>query len=414
MTKNILQNIALAGLSLLLASSTVITSIPTQAQEISLKDLDFVSTKDIGVYPCESEFIENVNQSRSWIIKNAKPGQTIETCVLVANPTEEAKTIKVGAQSAIATNDGAISMTSDGEKLTGLGSWIDLGDFSGTLDVNPGNGRELKFKIKVPEGTNAGEYAGAISIMEVNKDAENGGNFSIVRRYGSRIYVAVDPKEDFKLGTEFKDFEFILPGSSMYETYAKNARAYKWDDIVMTWKFNTTGNIFAKQTGKLTITKPDGETVTTDFSSDYFPGGEVFIPYVSTNEKYTVPGKYKARFDFKHTPTIPWNKQENVKDISSKMYVETEFEVTQAMLDQLKADKNTLETLLTEKEKEEAKAAEIKGFTKEEKLPKTGGEEKSDKTIMIVAGVAGAVIVSLIAIIAFILTKKKKEEKEAK
>jgi Bacterial protein of unknown function (DUF916) len=177
MTKNIFQNIAIAGLSLILATSNF--STPTvNAQDIDITGLDFVSTQDIGVYPCESEFVEGISQSRSWIIKNTEAGKTIETCVLVANPTDETKTIKVGAQSAIPTSDGAISMTSDGEKLTGLGSWIDLNGFPETVEVSSGNGRELKFKIKVPANTKPGEYAGAISVMEVSKE-QSSGNFNI-------------------------------------------------------------------------------------------------------------------------------------------------------------------------------------------------------------------------------------------
>jgi hypothetical protein len=412
MTKNIFQNIAIAGLSLILATSNF--STPTvNAQDIDITGLDFVSTQDIGVYPCESEFVEGISQSRSWIIKNTEAGKTIETCVLVANPTDETKTIKVGAQSAIPTSDGAISMTSDGEKLTGLGSWIDLNGFPETVEVSSGNGRELKFKIKVPANTKPGEYAGAISVMEVSKE-QSSGNFNILRRYGARIYTSVKPESDFNLGTEFDTFEFILPGSKMYEGYTKQAKAYKWDDITMTWQFKTTGNIFAKQTGELTITKPDGKAEKKEFSTDYFPTSEVSIDYVTTDAKFDQTGKYKARFDFKHVPSIPWNKGEDIKNISSKRFVETEFEVTQEMLDQLKADKNTLDSLLNEEEKKEvaAEAAGFEAFKEEEKLPQTGGsEEKNDNIILMVGGItAGVVIFALIGIVAFILLKKNKKE----
>ena len=418
MTKNIFKNIALAGLGLILASSSFTPT--TQAREISVRDLDFVSTSDIGIYPCESEFIEGVSQSRSWILKNAEAGDTIKTCVLVANPTDEAKKIRVGAQSAIPTNDGAISMTSDGQELTGLGSWIDLGNFSGTMEISPGNGRELGFEINIPNNAEPGEYAGAIAVMEVEEDTETSGNFNILRRYGNRIYVSVEPQSEFNLGTKFDTFEFILPGSEMYETYARSARAYKWDDIVMTWRFDTIGNIFTKQAGELTITNPSGETFTKNFRTDYFPNSEVFNPYVSTEAKYTEPGIYKARFEFEHSATIPWNKDaDKFEDISPVNFVETEFEVTQEMLDKLKEDKNTLESLLNDgekKEKEAAQAGGIQGFEKEEELPRTGGQEENNDSnaVMIVAGIAGAVILALIGVIAFILLKKKKEEKEAK
>ncbi len=419
MTQKIIKKISLLGASFGLIFSSFL-GLNINAQEtFDLSELSiysFVDASDIAVYPCESEVDSSFSQSKSWLIKKAKAGSNIEACVLVANPTSETKTIKVAPQDGLPSSGGSLSMSSESDELTALGSWIDLGqDTQTTITLDSGKGREFKFSINVPSNVDPGEYGGAISITELVDD-NNSGNFQILKRYGNRVYVTVTPEEELTLGTEFSNFEFIVPGAQSYESFTSKAKAYAWNDMAMNWKFETVGNIFTKKKGTLTITNPQGQTSTKEFSADFFPKNEVIMSYVGTDSLWTTPGTYKARFEFEHEPNIPWNKPENVEDISSVNFVETEISMTQEMLDQLKADKVTLDSDKDNKNKDEdAKAAGIEAFKGEQETVQTGDEEEDNnlQQILIIGGIAfGVVILILIAVIVYLVMKSKKSDKK--
>jgi len=413
--KNTLSKVFSTGILLsgFVLSQFFLSSLSTQAQtEVDL-DFELLASKDIAVYPCESD--ESISQTKSWIIEKVEPGTTIDACMVVANPTEEIKNIQVGAQDAVPTADGAISMSSEVAELTGVGSWMDLGDFPEIVEVNPEKGEKLEFKINVPADASAGEYAGAISVLEVDNE-EKSGNFKILRRYGARIYITVTPEEDLNLKTEFNRFEFITPSSDLWEKYAKSAKGFNWDDIVMTWAVENQGNIFVKNKGTLTITDPNGQTFTREFSSDNFPNNEALKTYQETGDaKWVQPGTYKARYEFTNEASVPWNKPNNITDESSANFVETEITITQADLDQMKAEKQTLDSVLaqddTPREPVESGSIDALDVPEEEKEEEEEKGEEGDNTLLIAIGAGAGVIVLLLVVVIIVLLKKNGDKK---
>jgi hypothetical protein len=408
--KNITKSFILAGLLLSTSLGLVVN-----AETVDLDKYQPVATKDISVYPCEPK--KDIPQSASWILEKGKAGDEINACVIVANPTAESKNIKIGAQDMIPASEGNIGMSGDNDELKSVGSWIDLKGFPESKQIEPNKGEKIEFKIKIPSDTKAGEYGGAISIMEIAKE-EVKGNFKIEKRYGARIYLTVEPESDLKLGTEFKTFEFITPKSTIYDQFIKQAFGYKFDDIVMTWNLQNTGNIFSKTKGKLTVTDPDGQTKTKDVSRDFFPNYNTYIQYFPTDTKWTKPGNYKARFDFTNESYVPWTKPKEIKDVSPQKFVETEFTITQADLDKVKADKEQGGTVIDTKPPITAESGEIKSLVEESSSSEVKKEEvKTESSLPLsnIALISGGVVILVLLVglaVFFVMKKSKKEDKE--
>ncbi len=401
----------ISQLLLLFFLSLTFLQWPILAQEdtfinLNTGDYDYVSNESIGVYPCEPE-PGNI-QSKSWVIKQANPGETLEACLIIANPTTEKVRVHVSPQDAKPTSNGSFSMSSEGEELSEVGSWLEA-DFSDDLSLEAGQGKKLNLKISIPQDVAPGEYGGAIAIRQVlDEENQEDGNFKILTRYGARIYITVNPPEKLNQGLEFNNFEFVVPETKFYKEYVEQAKTFKWDDIVLTWEFDTIGNIFSNYTGKIIITNPQGETFESPFNQEYFPNYQATLPYTPTGSKWTIPGIYKARFEFESKPSIPSTKPESVKDISPQNFVETEVNMTQEILDQLRVDKMTLDSILngSQQSRGEVETQGIKAFEASQETAKIGREDNNLRNILIFGSIVLTILVLILIGVIVYLVKK--------
>jgi hypothetical protein len=385
-------------------------SVNSQANLNSSTDrLEFMATsQDILVNPCEAD--SNEPKTKSWFVEKTKAGQTIEQCFKLQNISKEPKTFLVSSEDGIPNSAGSFAMTSQDKEKNGVGKWIELANTE--LIVEPESTLKENFKIKVPSDVEAGEYAGAIAIMEKpGEDKETFGNFKIQSRYGARIYVTVEG--ELNVGTEFKNFSFISPDSSVYNKFVKNAPSFAGEDVTMTWSFKETGNVFTILNGTLTVTDPDGQITTKKYGGEYFPKQTNTAEFNSLGIKWKT-GNYKARYDFEHSVFIGSNKPENINDISPQNFVETEFVMNQETIDKMVEDK-------TKRNQEFAKSPSKAESTGEIKTPEENSEDKevvaktggqTDNNMVLYGGIiSGVTILLLLIVIALLLFKKKQTQK---
>jgi len=337
-----------------------------------------------------------------------KAGDSVDSKALISNLSDNEKVILLSPEDRVPNSD-QFSFT-DKEPLKDVGTWLSLSKDQFTVPAQ--RSVEVPFKIRVPENTPSGEYAGVLAVQEL-KPVTGTSGFNVINRVGARVYITVSG--DLKTGTEIPKFEFNSPASPDFTNYVRTNFNQAFDAVNMNLTVNTTGNIFQKLKGEIVIETPSG-TVKEIFDRDFIPKDlPVVIGALTTKAKWQV-GKYKATFTFENPPVIGYNKSD-VKDISSKKTYTTEVTITQADLDKMKKDfedtkakrprSNDPVTTPSDSNKNDNGGITISesGIKKE--------ENKNDNNMLFIGlGIgAGVIILGLIVVVAYLLWKQKKDSK---
>lgn len=346
------------------------------------------------------------SMTRSRFILNIKPGESLTRSITVSNLGNEEKRVIINPEDRL-PNIPDFTF-SDSEELKAVGTWIKLD----STDFLVGSQKAVttNFTVSVPQGTAPGEYAGTIVMEEAPKEAEQGkSGFQLRSRVGTRVYVTV-PGEGVNYGAKFNDFEFVAPGSKTYDEMVKGY--YRQDPTVvrMNWSYQNIGKVFVKLKGNLTITGPNGQ-VKSDFDQDLNTFDEAVLqPGFPTNAKW-VAGNYKARFEFSVTPVHKPNQDAKLPDVSPTKVVETEFNMTQDQINQIKKDFDALKNQRPEVNPAPEKA-KADTTTVTEAKPETEVKKDDNNLYIILASVGGVILIALIGIIIFLVLKMKKDTED--
>ncbi len=394
-----------AFIALILLSFTLLTpTASSQSLSDITQDFDFLNTSsNVGIVPGKptSDPI-----TRAWFIETIKPGETVEQVALVVNNSEEALPVIVMAKDAIQTSEGGFSFKENNDKDTMVGSWIEFID-NPKLTVPAKSVTEVKFKIKVPEGTKPGEYAGVVAVQQ-DKSNEKRQGVQVVMRVGARVYITVPG--DLELNTKAKTFEFLTDNNQAYKDFLQRNRRANYKDIYLNVATENVGNIFTKISGKITIIDPSGEEFTTVYNKELAPNTVTADTRIPINGQQWKVGKYKAIFEWDNSPQITLNKS-NIKDSTPTKRVVTEFEMTQEQLDRMAK-------LQTEADSETKVSVPVPQTNpvKEEKSEETviiKEEEKENNTLLyaVIGGLAG-LVVAMSGVLGFFAYKNSKKDKE--
>jgi hypothetical protein len=397
--QNAIKKLALLSILVITSSSTLVTLA--------------VGNGSISISPSNSSFNPSEPLTKGWFVEKMNPSDQIKRKVLITNSTQDEKNVLISEEDYYPGDQGAYSY-SDKETLKSVGTWFKLEKNELTLPAK--NSAEVDFTITVPKDTKPGEYSGVIALQEVTKTATTGA-ISFVSRVSTRVYITVPG--DLQSGVKFNNFKFVTPDSKYTDEkkYAEFLTAnYNLapDNIFVALNFANIGNVFNKIRGNIDITNPDGQTTKYSFNRDLgYGGGDIDVPYLMTDSKWTKPGKYTAKYSFSNDPLISSNK-ESVKNTSSSQLVETEFNITQEQIDKLKTD------LAASKEKinkpsdtqvQKKDLFEVKENTNKKDDNKEESKSSSNNNAGYIAG--GLVIVILLGIIAyFVIKDRSKSEKK--
>lgn len=365
----------------------------------------------IGINPTKINPDEKF--SKGWFIEKLNSGDEVERSATISNYSDEEKRVILQPEDYISL-DGAFSY-SDKQDLKGVGSWIKLDQTDVTIPAQ--KAVAVKFKLNIPKDLKEGEYAGVIAVQEASKDSKNQ-NLKVVSRLGSRIYITVPGK--LETGFKFENFKFITSkpeytDPALYKEYLSVAYTNPSDSIFMTLKFSNIGNIFSKITGNIEISTPTKGLVSTSFNRDYGSfDPSVNVKFFQIPDAKWEVGKYKAKFTFENLAVIESNK-DGVKNVSPTQVVETEFDMTQSMLDQLKADMNKAKLGKDEPKVPQIKTTQDSGLKIQESAPITkAGVDESKKTDTTLYVMGGFIIILLIGIIGYLIYKENFKKTENK
>ncbi|MFR0352508.1 WxL protein peptidoglycan domain-containing protein [Streptomyces sediminimaris] len=139
-----------------------------------------------SVYPVSSEIA-----ARPYFYLSADPGATIEDRVVVANKTGGPLTFRLYAADAYNTpRDGGFAVRTAQERQRGFGAWARPAKSRVTV---PAHGRvTVPFTLRVPEGAEPGDHAGALVALDERIEKGDGSLALGVRRaVAARVYLRV-------------------------------------------------------------------------------------------------------------------------------------------------------------------------------------------------------------------------------
>jgi hypothetical protein len=388
--KSIITKLSILGGLLLLMS---LGNVPISA----------VGNGSISISPASSLYNAAEPLTKGWIIEKMNPGEQVKRKVLVSNSTSEEKTVLLSEEDYYAGDQGAYSYT-DKETLKSVGTWLKLEKNEVTLPANQAT--EVDLTITVPKDVKPGEYSGVIALQEISKEVK-AGTISFVSRVSTRIYITV-PGE-LNTGVKFNNFKFVTPDPNYtdpkkYTDFVKANYNLPSDRIFIALEYANIGNIFSKIRGNIEITNPDGQTSTYAFNRDLGYGeGDMVVPYLLTDTKWSKPGKYKAKYTFTNQPLIASNKT-SVQSISPTQTVETEFDMTQGFIDQLKTDIEKSKSVISKPGS--ALTADSAFEVKQGQNADSGKKDETknnnnNSTLFIIGGVIIALLVILIVYLVF-------------
>ena len=157
-----------------------------------------------------------------------------------------------------------------------------------TIDLGPGEGKDVIFKVKVPENTPTGGYYGAIFFRtSINNEGEivNGNRVIVNQRVGVLLVMAVKGAEPISIDGVLKDF--------------RAKRKIFWSSPAeLTTTIQNTGNLHYKMIGTFEINKFGRKIFTEDIPERIiYPGS--FRQYVHDwGFSAWSFGYYKAKIDF--------------------------------------------------------------------------------------------------------------------
>jgi hypothetical protein len=366
-------------------------SINTNAQAISIEPFEINRSN-----PAE----------RGWFIYKVQPGTVIEGFMVLRNDHPTNTSVELFANDGVSTPDGNFALASNDEKPTLIGSWIELSQR--VYDVDGQTNLKVPFKINVPQNAAPGEYAGGLSVVQVQGDRSSGGPIGAKIRVGARIYLTVEG--NLTQNVVASGLTIINPKT---ENFVDELNTRGWinkDNMALRLNLKQNGNIYSKFVGETTFKLPDGKEVKRNFTKDVLRNSPTEEYYLETGIPYQV-GKTEVTMKYQVSPTI--NNKDGLNSQNDSGEIKYELDITQADIDELTKQRTALQDgNAKEFSKKTATAAQksdfnISGPTETER----NDDQKADYTLAYVAGVTISLI-AIAGIIAFVYLKKNKKEEK--
>ncbi len=378
-------------LSLFISSVAVIS----QEENFSLFD----TKSNVGIVPTNPG---DAPLTKAWFIETINPGNSVEQSATITNGSDQDLPVIVLAKDAIQTAQGSFTFKENEEENTEVGNWIDFID-EPRLTVPANSSVDFRFKINVPDGTSAGEYAGVIAVQQDRSEEDRGG-VQILMRIGSRVYVTVPG--DLQMNTEVDTFEFLTDDNEQYSRFLQTNPTANYKNVYLNIGLENASNVFTTISGTAKVTDPDGEEFTQQFNRQLAPNTSVAPSWLNMQQEWKI-GTYKAVYEWQNEPVVDLNK-ENVADNTDPRSVEIELQMTQAKLDEMaklqeEADQeNRLPAAVTDDEVE-----------KDNTIEQLSAQETAadDNTILyLVISSLGAIVVVMGGVLGYFAYRNSKKE----
>ena len=206
-------------------------------------------------------------RTQSIFIYTMKHDEQTRDAILVANHTDEEKTILLSSVDGVVTNTGAYTCKQESEPVIGMGGWLKLDKDEVTL---PAGGEEkVGFTVTVPANADVGEHNGCIAMQVDQAPAEATGGVRLHMRQAVRTVLTIpgELKRDLTISQfEVNKDNAGFPGYLMSVKNVGNVSA----DVDMRVRVkNSFGNEVFVTGGEYPVIP--NETLTQNFNSGFRP-----------------------------------------------------------------------------------------------------------------------------------------------
>lgn len=163
-------------------------------------------------------------RTRSIFVYELAPGATASDAVIVANNTDQKKTVKIYGVDSQVSSDGAFACAQEVDAKKSVGSWISLAQSEVTIE--PGKTTKVPFTITMPASVDVGEHNGCIAVQATDAVTPRDQN-GISLSFRSALRVAITVPGDLKSD---------LTTESVKYNIAK-------DKLIVTSSFKNVGNV---------------------------------------------------------------------------------------------------------------------------------------------------------------------------
>lgn len=356
-----------------------------------------VSAQKIGVKPYNPQ-----GQSRGVFRFILSPDQEASDSITVANSSEDGGDVTITAKDSLIDNVGQMGFIDNSLPNKASGSWLTLDKEK--LSVKPNSVEKVDFKVKVPNGTPAGDYAAGITSTISGSTV----------RTAITVYITV--KGELRVDNQIKDLSIVNPKQ---ENFAKelDLRGFiKPENMVIKYTAKNKGNVFSVLNGNIKLTSPSGKTTDFALKRTLNLNSTNEDVYLETNLPYEI-GQTKVKMDYDSKPYNITNELPVAISDQSKGSLEYTLDTAQQDLDRFKSTRDNLnaimdsqvKTTLPNNSSSSSVSSVVSSKSSSENSKK---EEKKDEGSYVTGGLI--VISLLVLVIAYLVYKEYKDGKEKK
>ena len=244
----------------------------------------------------------------------ADPGQEIYDKIKITNNNEKSILLNSEVQDFVASGEtGQPAFVNPEENNSGLSlaNWIIVNNKE-LIEIKPGEKKEIPFIIKVPDNAEPGGKYGTIFFHPPSE----GGQVAVIQKIGSLILVRVNGEivEDGNLD-KFGLYDPDIKGEEL--SSASEKTFYEKVPVNFSVRFENTGNVHVKPTGKIEIFNIFGKQVSPVGILSILDGNGVelkkeiinYIPF--NNGRGNVLAKSFRKFDVSWDGIPFWYREDN-------------------------------------------------------------------------------------------------------
>lgn len=306
----------------ILVGSLFLPKIDVSAQNLGIKPYAEAGEKQKGVF----RFI-------------ASAGEEISDFLVAGNSGTEEGELIIEPKDSSYNNSGQLTATSETETNKSVGNWISVE--KNRVKLKPQTAEKIGFKIKIPNNTPSGDYAGMLTSYPAVSPSQDSGNVVVNVRTAVAVYITV--RGNLKIDNQIDNLKIINPSMDNFTEELNRRTFINPDNMVVFLNIFNRGNIFSTVSGKLKITNPRGETKETNIQRTVNINSNNPNVYIETKIPYII-GKTEVKFDYTSSPYNLTNGEKIESSDRSNGSISYTSDLTEEQLEKFKTTRQELNT----------------------------------------------------------------------
>jgi len=190
------------------------------------------------------------SDNKTWFRYNLAPGRTIDDMIVLTNLGKTEQNLSIYPADATTNESGSFVLKHENDIQKDIGNWVQLAEKK--VILQPGERKEIPFKLNIPTSATPGSYAGGIVMEEYTgtndqkncATQENCNAIKVKTRIGNRLYLTIDGATNPRI--EWKNFSYDYDSSG---------------NVLFNFKFINEGNVAFEPKANIEIYNFYGEHV---------------------------------------------------------------------------------------------------------------------------------------------------------